>query len=308
MSTDTRNQNPQASTTDTPKVRADVNIKEELSQVKKSLWGEMNAVSASAMAIIAVIVIASIALFIYMNLIPPKHVYIEDDADIFTEEELEELEDLAKDLKKSHDINIVIATTRDNPKGVSDDDCKDYAAEIYKEHCIHTSMQDNSGICLYIDLTVDKPGSRFFWLYTYGTAYFTVDDDDCSRLFGMYRDELSSEQYFTAIYNLLIDLDEYDYHSFGLILTYGACLIIPLILAGLVTLFCTISKKLDKAPASVEYIDRKNCMTIEQSDTFLRKSTRVYQSSSSAGGGGGGFHGGGGGGGGGHSGGGGGRF
>ena len=52
MGTDTRNQNPQASTTDTPKVRADVNIKEELSQVKKSLWGEMNAVSASAMAII----------------------------------------------------------------------------------------------------------------------------------------------------------------------------------------------------------------------------------------------------------------
>ncbi|MBO4687195.1 MAG: TPM domain-containing protein [Clostridiales bacterium] len=311
MSMNTRNQNPNASTTSPEKqVRADVNLKEEMQHVRKSLWSEMNAVSGAILAVIVAIVIGSIALFIYMNQKPAKHIVIQDDADIFTKEDIEDLEDLAKDLKKEHDINIVIATTRDNPYGLSDDDCEKNAAEIYKEKCIFTSMQDNSGVCLYIDLTQDQPGRRFFWLYTYGTAYFAVDDDSCQRLFSSHRKELEAEDYSVAIYNILVDLDQYNYHSTGLVITYSACIIIPLILAGLITLFCTVSRSLDKAPASQEYIDRSSCETLEKSDDFVRKSTRVYHNSSSSGGGfsggGGGFSGGGGGGG--HSGGGGGRF
>ncbi|MBR5974731.1 MAG: TPM domain-containing protein [Clostridiales bacterium] len=308
-----RNSHAGAKEPKTGNAQAQVNIKEELRNVKKSVWGEMNAVSGIWLAVIIAVVIGSVALFIYMNMHPPKHVVIKDEAHIFTKSEIKELEELAKDLKTAHDINIVIATTRENPYGLTDDDCKDHAADIYEENCIKTSMQDNSGFCLYIDLTQDKPGYRFFWLYSYGTAYFSVSDEECQRLFGRYRTELQNEDYFEAIYNIMVDLDEYNFHSTGLVIVYAACIIIPLLLAGIITLFCTVGKSLDKAPKSEQYIDRSSCNTIERTDNFIRKTTRVYHTSSSSGGGG--FHGGGGGGGGfsgggggGHSGGGGGRF
>ena len=112
--------------------------RENLANVKKSIWGEINALSGLVIAGIAAIVILAIAAFIYMNRIPPKRVVVMDDADIFTEGQIEELEDLANDLKKSKDVNVVIATTRHNPHGTSDDDCKEYAADIYKEYCIIT--------------------------------------------------------------------------------------------------------------------------------------------------------------------------
>ena len=309
---------PRASTTDpdSGNVKAQVDIKEELKHVKKSLWGEMSALSGVVLAGVIALVIFSIGLYVYMNLIPPKHVVVQDDAGIFTDDQLEELEDFAEDLKKAHDINIVIATTRNNPRGTSDEDCKAYAADIYKEHCISTSMQDNSGFCIYIDLTIDQPGSRFFWLYTYGTAYFSVTDEDCNMLFSRYKGELQTQEYFVAIYNIMCDLDAVDYHSTGLVMTYGSSIIIPMILALIITFACTHKGKLDTIPKSVQYIDRSKCKTIEQSDEYVRQSTRVYRNESSSGGGG--FHGGGfsggggggfgGGGGGGHSGGGGGRF
>lgn len=281
-------------------------LKEEITNFKKSILGEVSAVSGLILAGIVALVIFSIASFIYMNRIPPKSVTILDEAGIFNAKEEKRLKKLADDLMDDHDINVVIATTRNNKHGLDDDDCKDNASEYYKDNCISTSMQDNSGICLYIDLTQDKPGYRFFWLYTYGTAYYTVDDDKCQRLFGKYKSELQDEDYFEAISSILEDLDDYDYHSTGLVVTYGCSMIIPLLLAALITFLCTKKQSLDLAPGSAQYIVRKKCNVIENTDVFLRKSTRVYHTSSGGGGGGGGGHGGGGGGG--HSGGGGGRF
>ena len=278
---------------------------ESLSSVRKSIWGELNATSTVAIIVMAVIIIASVAAFIFMNIKPEKHVFLMDDAHIFSVEELEQLDALAEKLKKECDINVVIATTRNNPKGTSDADCKNYAKEIYQDCCISTPLQDNSGFCLYIDLTVDKPGSRFFWLYTYGTAYYSVSDEECQSLFSSHRDELSNEQYYEALSGIMRRLINTDFHSDGLTFIYCLCALIPLILALLITWICTFRKNLDKVPGSNEYIVRKECMDIENRDDFIRKTTQVYHTSSSSGGGGGGGHGGGGGG---HSGGGGGRF
>ena len=276
--------------------------KEDLKYTKKSIWGEFSALSGVMILVLVLVVIGSIAAFVFMNMRPEKKMKIIDDAEIFSESEIEELEDAARKLKDDNDINVVIVTTRHNPEGTADEDCKKFAAKIYKGNCIHTSMQDNSGICILIDLTLDYDGGRFFWIYTYGTAFFSVDNEECQSLFGKYKPELKSAQYFDAIDHILDDLQDYDYHSSGLIVIYGACIIIPLLLAGLITLLCTFRRKLDKAPNSSTYIDRPNSKAIETTDTFIRKSTRVYHTSSSSGGGGGG------GGGGGHSGGGGGRF
>ena len=184
--------------------------KEELKYTKKSIWGEFSALSGVMILVLIGIVVLSVAAFIFMNMRPEKRVKILDDAEIFDEDEMEELEDLAEDLRKENDINVVIATTRDNPEGTADEDCKKYAAKIYKKNCIRTSMQDNSGICIFIDLTLDYEGGRFFWLYTYGTAFFAVDDDECQELFGRYKPELKSGRYSDAIESILEDLQEYD--------------------------------------------------------------------------------------------------
>ena len=198
--------------------------KDELNQARKSIWGEINALSGVMIAVLAGIVILSIAAFVFMNRRPPKRTKVIDDADIFSSEELEDLESMAEELMKNHDINVVLVTTRDNPNGTDDSDCKKYAADVYKENCIRTSMQDNSGICILIDLTLDYPGGRFFWLYTYGTAFFAVDNDECTALFNEYKPELKAEQYYVAIWNILNDLQDYDYHSVGLAVTYGIVL------------------------------------------------------------------------------------
>ncbi len=279
--------------------------KESLGYVKKSLWGEVSAVSGLVLLLIVAVVVGSVAAFIYMNRIPPKSVFIKDDASIFSQEQMSTLSSLAEILKDENDINVVIATTRNNPYGTSDDDCKEYAAAIYKEDCIATSMQDNSGICIYIDLTIDKPGSRFFWLYTYGTAYYSVDDEECTALFRGQKSILADGNYADAIANIMRRLDSYDFHSTGLVLTYALSIGVPLILALIVTALCTMKGKLDPVPASAQYKEKAKCKILVNGDDFLRKTTRVYHHESSSGGGGGGH---GGGGGGGHSGGGGGRF
>ena len=149
---------------------------EDLKNVKKSILGEFSALSGAVMLLVIVIVIVSISSFIFMNRVPPKKVVIEDEAEIFSGKELKLLEKAAEELKEEKDINVVIATTRDNPHGTADEDCKEYASEIYKDHCIPHPLQDNSGVCIYIDLTLDYPGGRFFWLYTYGSAFFAVSD------------------------------------------------------------------------------------------------------------------------------------
>lgn len=280
-------------------------VTEAISTAKKSLWGELNAVSGMALIGLIVLVIGSIGLYVFMNLIPPKKIALQDDAQIFTAAEYDELESMAKKLQEENDINVVIATTRNNPYGTSDSDCKKYAAKLYEEHCISTSMKDNSGICIYIDLTIDKDGMRFFWLYTYGSAYYSVSDDECSALFQRQKATLKEQNYAQAVRSIMRDLDSYDYHTSGLVMIYACSIGLPLILTLIITAVITMKSHLDPIPASLQYKEKKKSAVIERVDQFVRKTTRSYTSSSSGGGGGGGGFGGGGGG---HSGGGGGRF
>ncbi len=281
---------------------------DELKNVKKSILGEFNALSGMVALLVIGIVIISISSFIFMNRVPPKKVVIEDDAEIFTRAELRMLKKAAEELREEKDINVVIATTRDNPHGTTDEDCKKYAGEIYKEHCIPHPLQDNSGICIYIDLTLDYPGGRFFWLYTFGSAYFAVSNDECQQIFSSHKDLLSDGAYADAADGIMADLMGFEYHMTGLSVIYGCSIIIPLIIAFVIAFICTHGGKLDAVPQSSNYLSRKESTAIEKEDEVIRKSTHVYHTSSSSSGGFSGGFSGGGGGGGGHSGGGGGRF
>jgi len=278
-----------------------------------SVFSELNGTSVGVGIALICVIIVSIAFYIFMNLSPAKHVKVVDDANIFTDEELDQITDAAKLLSNEKDINVVVITTRDKGKGYSnsDDDEKKFAEDFYMSSVKTVPLQNNSGVCVLVDLTLDEPGQRFFWLYTYGSAHFAVDDDDCNSLFRHYYTELGSAQYGLAIKGIVGELRRFDYQSYGEIVFFT--LLIPVGLALLITYFSTPSRKLDPRPAIKTYMgDKAN--VVEKTDIFKKKKV-VHMSSDSggggfSGGGGGGFSGGGfsGGGGGGFSGGGGGRF
>ena len=262
---------------------------------------EMGKMSVGSVIGLIVLVIACVAFYAFMSQSPSKKVIVDDDADIFSTSERHELEELAERLSREEDINVVIVTTRDKGRDYtnSDEDCEEFAGDYYADKCIKTSLVNNSGICILVDLTLDAPGQRFFWIYTYGTAYFAVDDDECTELFRDQKDLLSNGEYYEAISNILDDLRDYDYDNLGYVSFFS--LIIPAILALFLTWIVTSPNSLDKKPESKHYsTGGSNIMLTDR----VTRTRRIRHESSSGGG----FSGGGGFGGGGHSGGGGGRF
>ena len=278
---------------------------------KLSVLSELNGASIGVGIALICIIIASVVFYIFMNLSPKKTVKVVDDADLFTSQELDDITDAAKKLSKEKDINVVIVTTKNKGKGYSnsDDDEKRFAEDYYMKSVKTVPLQNNSGVCILIDVTLDYQGGRFFWLYTYGTAHFAVSDDECYSLFRRYLLELGRGEYGTAVEGITQALNNYSYQSYAAIVFFT--IIIPIGMSLLSMFVATPRRRLDKLPAIGTYsIPGSN--VVAKADNFVSKKV-IHHESSSSGGGGGGFSGGGGGGfsgggGGGFSGGGGGRF
>ena len=211
---------------------------------KLSVFSELNGASIGVGIALVCIIIASIAFYIFMNLSPAKSVKVNDDANLFTAEELEDITDAAKKLSKEKDINVVIVTTRDKGKGYSnsDDDEKRFAEDYYMDHVKTVPLQNNSGVCILIDVTLDAPGQRFFWLYTYGSAHFAVDDDDCYQLFRNYMTELGNGEYGFAVNGITNDLKRFTYTNYAPIIFFT--LVIPVGLALIITSMASPKRKL----------------------------------------------------------------
>ena len=292
------------------------NNKSNTRKYKKSLWGEFTFLSGGLLAGFVVLCILSIVLYVYMSIPTSKKVVVQDDAEIFTSSQIDELESMAKKLCKSKDINVVIITTRDKKDSLrsskykysnSDEDCNKFAADYYADKCMPHKLRDNSGICIFIDLSIDEPGMRYFRMFTNGTAYYAVSNEDCDNIFRRQKGLLAECQYYDALENVFDDLEDYCFSGFGFV-TF-ICLICPILVSLLACAVGFRKGKLDPAPKYKEYLE--NTANVRDSETFLRQKVIVTYDSDSSGGGGG-FSGGGGGGfsggGGGHSGGGGGRF
>ena len=274
---------------------------------KLSIWSELSGASVGVGIGLLVLVIFAIGFYVFMNLSPAKKVRVDDHAEIFTEAEEKELMELASKLSSDKDINVVIVTTRNKGDGYtnSDDDCARYAGDYYMRNVNTVPLQNNSGVCILVDLSIDEDGQRFFWLYTYGTAHFAVSDDNCSRLFYNNKELLGRKEYAHALSNILDSLGNYSYQGYGAIVFFT--IIVPILAGLLITKIATPSRKLDPVPAMSTYSVTDSMKAIQNTDIFKYR-TVVRMESSSSGGGGGGFSGCGGGGGGGFSGGGGGRF
>ncbi len=256
------------------------NSKKNSGNSKISFFGELSMMSVMGTIGLIALVIACFAFYGFMCSSPSKKVRVDDDAGIFTSGEIRELEEMAERLSRKEDINVIIVTTRDKGRGYSnsDDDCAEYAGDYYADTCIKTSLVNNSGICIFIDLTLDSPGNRFFWIYTYGTAYFAIDDDECYELFASQRSLLRDEEYFEAISNIMDDLDDYDYESTAAVTFF--CLIIPAGLALLITAIATSARRIDKKPESKTYSTPDSSITLK--DKVIK--TRKIRHESSSGG------------------------
>ena len=284
-----------------------MSTKNTKNNTKLSIWSELSGASIGVGIGLLVLVIFAICFYVFMNLSPAKKVRVDDHAEVFTEAEEKDLFELASKLSADKDINVVIVTTRNKGDGYtnSDADCARYAGDYYMRNVNTVPLQNNSGVCILVDLSIDEDGQRFFWLYTYGTAHFAVSDDNCSRLFYNNKELLGRKEYAHALSNILDSLGNYSYQGYGAIVFFT--IIVPVLAGLLITKIATPSRKLDPVPAMSTYSVTDSMKAIQNTDIFKYR-TVVRMESSSSGGGGGGFSGGGGGGGGGFSGGGGGRF
>lgn len=263
---------------------------------KVSLLAELNGASIGVGIALLCVIIASTVLYIFMNLSPAKTVKVVDDADILTESMYEDIYDEACNLSKNKDINVIVVTTRNKGAGYSDTEsgAAKYAQDFYNDHITSVPLQNNSGVCILIDLTLDQPGSRRFWIYTYGTAHFAVSNEECTGLFTKYTQLLGSGDYGQALLGLTEDLGGYNYKNYGYIIFFT--LFFPMGIALLVTLLTRPKRRLDCVPYMSEYAMIPN--QLEEKDVFESRSVVTIESSSSSGGfgGGGGSSGGGGGG------------
>lgn len=178
---------------------------EQKVKYKKSIFAEINSLSITAGIGILILMLACIAGYIYLIIPTPKKVLIDDSAEVLTKEEEEDLEDLAEDLSSRRDMNVIIITTRDKGKGYtdSDEDCAEYCLDQYDKIVRKNKVKDNSGMIIFLDLTIDEPGERFFWMYTYGSTFLAIDDNEINRLFEMAKPGLEEQDYEEAFESIL---------------------------------------------------------------------------------------------------------
>jgi len=282
--------------------------KVETTNFRRDLGKELALLSYSLWAIFAVAVVFSIFLYIFMVIPPPKKARLEDQGNLFSVEEQEKIERMAKSISSEKDINVFIYTeaSRGNFSSVTDAEIQVKVDRKYREMADIIFLKDNSGIMVYID-----EQERYFYIFTYGTAHASVTDSECDRIFRSVKNTLSAGNYGQATIKSLESIEEHSFTSGLLTITYVAMFVLPPVLALLLVMWLVRKRKTKSATNSKTYLDQNNSQVYQNSDTYTRQMVDVrYVSSSSGGsgfsGGGGGFSGGGGGGG--RTGGGGGRF
>ncbi len=151
--------------------------------VGKSIFAELNAVSITTLCLIALLLIAAIAVYIFTVVPPAKKVMVMDDANVLSEQEESDVLEMAEKLKDEHDMNVIVITTRDKGEDFanSKNGVSQYGKVMYDKYSRKNRLRDNSGVVIILDLTDDRSNERFFWIYQYGTAYLTLSDSDCTQ-------------------------------------------------------------------------------------------------------------------------------
>ncbi|MFA5445263.1 MAG: TPM domain-containing protein [Bacteroidales bacterium] len=268
---------------------------------KLSVFSELSALSAVVVGLLVLAALASLAFYIWMA-IPPGKVYkIADHADLYTDEEEDELLSVMKSISRKKDINVMLVTTADKGPDygqLSNSESARYAEDHFRELTGFETFRDNSGVLILHDTS-----NRYFYIATYGTARASITNSECVEITGMQGPLLKEGDNAEAVKRSLEAIKAHNFGSGLLLFTYTSFVIGPLLIVALV-LWIMAHKKRTKITVNYKtYYDAKNSEILGDEDIFQRQKVSVtYHSSGSSGGfssGGGGFSGGGGGGGGG---------
>ena len=237
-------------------------------KLKKSIFAEFSLLSAGSLILILGFIAACVVFYVYMATPPAKKVKLNDYARVLSDEEEAALLEKAKHLSSDEDINVLIVTTRAKGQGYtdSDEDCARYAGDYYKANAMSKYFKDNSGICILMDFTLDYPGGRFFWIYTYGTAHYSMPDTVINRMFREQMSRLADGDYSGVITTILEQMDEGKIRSNGIWGLYLILAVVPLVLAGLTVYRALKAGKLDPAPDSSAYM-----MSVEEAAGSTKK-------------------------------------
>ena len=285
---------------------ADLSIpKTEKTNFRRDLGKELALLSYSLWALFIVTVILSVFLYVFMVVPPPKTCVVEDNGKIFSQEEFDKINELARTIAREKDVNVFVYTAdiKENFVRSEDSELNAFIDKKYRELADVVFLKDNSGVMIYIDVQ-----ERYFYIFTYGTAHASITNSECEEIFQSVKVRLANDDFGGAAIASIKRVQNHNFTSGLLILTYLGMYILPVVLALLIVLW--IMKKRKKIPTtnSSTYLDHNNSEVYQNSDTFSRKTVSVTYVSTSSSGGGGFSGGGGGGGGGGRTGGGGGRF
>ncbi|HPF82705.1 MAG TPA: TPM domain-containing protein, partial [Bacilli bacterium] len=241
---------------------------------------------------------------------------IYDYANLFTEDEKNNLYLQAQTYVSNNKFDIVVLTTELN---YSDQQLEDYAADFYDYNDFGIDFEHYSGIILHINTS---SYNRYYNIYTFGNAILYYDDTRIENILDYIFDDIKAGNYASGAKGFITE--SMSYYNEGIpscnanayitengdirykyVAPVGPAFIVSAIISLVITIiFISKNKMVKKAKEAKEYLDKNSVAYTNKTDEFLHTHTTSYTVSSSSGGSGGssthsgssgGFHGGGGG-------------
>lgn len=217
---------------------------------------------------------------------------IYDDANLFTEREIETLQKEAVEAAQKTKLDIIIATTSDT-NGKSS---REYADDFYDDHNFGYEGSMESGILLLIDMD-----HREIYLSTSGKAIGIFSDKTINATLDVLFKDVSNENYYSAGRSFIKLVKKYEarhsvdmgntkrsfsgylYHTEKYL---GYIILFSFILTTVVVLILNMRHKYGSSPSANAYLSNQNYHLKGQKDTFInttvtsRKKTPPPSSSS----------------------------
>ncbi len=238
---------------------------------KISIFSEFSALSALVIGLMVIFTLVSLALTVWMVIPPPKEARLEDEAGIFTQEESQELLEAMKSIRSENEISVIVVTVSDKGTHYMKKDETGsirYAQDRYTKLAHFEKFRDNSGVLILLDLDGEY---RYFDIITFGTARTSITDAECRSIILSQQDLLEEKLYSDAVSNTLRQIDNHEFESPLLILTYASFIIIPIAITAIVIGSVLNRHRSKKEQDDIDtYLDQRSLTSLKGTDNFER--------------------------------------
>lgn len=250
-----------------------------------SLWSQISSLSISLLILLCLLMIGSIAFYIYSATPPLRYAAIHDEGDILSEEEEGEILVLAEKIKREKNINVFVVTEPINTQSTfSESDYKKSHASAKNEYLslAHAKkFKDNSGLLVQISL------DNYMFIYTQDRVHacFSSDDGDImlDSASAAFR-ENDGENYADAFLAILSFVDRNSLSSPKYTLIQAFFIFGPLLITAIVWLVLRRNKTGVKNTSKKTYL-KKVSTKGDDVDEFIKNTVVVTTQSSSGSGG-----------------------